>query len=218
MCYHFIQISTLLFITLLVYFALVDIRIQHLENQQLLPSFIIGIGAIFNKLINFDPVDQILNFLFLFLALTVGFFLYISGFFGGADVKIIVILFMIIDPTKKYGITSSLDGIQFYFFYFSILLLFFLIRLLKNLIISVKIKFIKANNTKFGETLFLYTICNIRNLKRIKLGQEILLTINSAKINFSHSFTQTGAIHCWIRDHIPMIPFLTISTLLMIFT
>jgi Flp pilus assembly protein protease CpaA len=216
MHYDFIPISTVLISVLLVYFSSIDIRTRHLENQHLLPSFIIGISAVFNKLLNSILIYQ--GLIFLIISIAIGFVFYLIGFFGGADVKIIVILFMIIDPTKTYGITSNLDGIQFYFYFFTILLLFFLIRLVKNLINSIKFPFIKINDMKLREILYLCLICKLQKLYKVKLNNDILMKIDSARINFMFSFTQNGSFYCWTRDHIAMIPFITTSTLLMIFT
>lgn len=210
--------GTILIIVLLVYLSHEDYRTQRIENWELAPCLIIGITLTFYKIISSGISIQIYSFGFYLIGIGFGIFLYYSGFFGGADLKIMLILFMVLDPTKKYGITPNLDGIQFFFYFLVSVLMFLMGRMMQNFIAISKTKYQNNSALDAREILFLCISCRFGRVKKISLHETILLKIGLKELNLLHSINSDSGVFCWSNKIIPIFPLITISLVLTVFT
>jgi len=203
---------------LLVYLSFEDFKIQRIENWELVPSLLVGIIASLFKIISSGISTNIQSFVFYIIGTGLGFFLYSSGFFGGADLKILLILLMVIEPTSYYGITSNLDGIQFFYYLLVLILIFLLLRLTKNLWMISKTGYWKYSRLAVPDILFLSISCRFQTINNIECKDIIQLKLGTKEINFYNSISLELGVFCWSNNITPIFPYIAISSILSIFT
>ncbi len=204
-------------IVLLVYLSFEDCRIQKIENWELIPSLSVGIIAILLKIISSEKLNGILNVIFYIVGIVLGLFLYLSGFFGGADLKVLLILLMVIEPTSRYGITSNLDGIQFFYYLLILILIFLLTRLTHNFCWLSKLGYWRFNSLRISDVLFLCISCRFQRIIHITCNDVIQLKLGGKEISFYNSNSLEMGVFCWSRNLTPVFPFITFSSILSIF-
>ncbi len=202
----------------LIYLSILDIKYQRISNIELLPLILLGIFSISLRLF-FDKI-QVDSFKILFLVFHFGmsFYLYLTGFFGEADLKLNLILFFIILPSANHGITSNFDGLQYYLYFFISLLLFYSFQVILNVIITHWFQYSMNSFLSIWERIFLYSFCQLRPPSLFLNSIPLILQLNSQNVNIQIIMSKNQYSLCWVKKRIPMVPFLTFSVGLAIFT
>jgi Flp pilus assembly protein protease CpaA len=218
MLYDYRSFCTICVVILLIYLSLEDLRIQRIDNWELMPILVVGVFITGFKLVNSEMSYGIYSNIYYIIGPSIGFFLYSSGLFGGADLKILLILLMIIEPTNCFGITQNLDGIQFFYYLLISILFSLLIRLVHNIWTIIKTGCWKYRSFHIQEILFLCVSCRFLRLKKATPRDLIQLKLGLKEISFHNSMILELGVYCWSKIITPMFPFITISFILTIFT
>lgn len=213
MYYNTNPMGVLLVLPNLVYLSIIDIKYREVNNSELFPCLLIGIFTTVSTIITKGLEIRGLGFFLIGITLTLS--LYYGGFLGGADVKLISILTLVYDPTMRYGITSNLDCIQLLYYFLILVLIFHLFRIVHNLFTVYSIGYLRPPLLNIWEMGFLCVFYRLKKISKIKATHYIILNFNSKDISIQLS--QMGLI-CWLNQRIPMVPFITGSLLLTIFT
>ena len=141
-------ISAVIILFLLVVFCILDIKNRIIKNKLLIIPYLIGLIKLCSKFLFYNEFN--LNFIyyyaFYFLIIIL---MYKIGFFGGADVKIGLIIFLIYQPTNSFGFTDNYDGIQFIYYLILTLIFIHCFNLMKNLYVKRKKQYIFAFTMNF---------------------------------------------------------------------
>ena len=199
---------------LLLYFSFIDIKYKQITNDELIPILVVVICSVVYK-IAIGATFSIFLILFFLCGVVAGVFFYWVGFLGGADLKLIIFLLMVMDPTRSYGITPNWDGIQFMYYFLVCLLTSLLIRCVSNVTILLHAKQIKIISNNRYETISLCIFYKLRNWNTLTSTKLIVLRINTSQINVYLTFR---GIICWSSQQLPMVPFIAISLFLTLFT
>ncbi|MBN2154958.1 MAG: prepilin peptidase [Candidatus Lokiarchaeota archaeon] len=203
------MISTLIF---LLHLSLIDVRYNRISNFELIPLFMISIYSLIYRIIS-QEYKQII--VFLVIQTIISTYLYVARFIGPADYKIIIALSSILDPTSSYGITSNLDGVQFYYYFILIFLFFCSVRILLNRKNARRSKYLRNPSLNMMEMLFLYCFYQLSKLQNLPSGTVLLLEINSKLISIQNAQKIST---CWVRRIIPIVPYIALSLILTIFS
>ena len=215
MYYDATQIGLFLILTNLTYLSFIDIKYREVKNIELLPSLIIGVFTRAGRLLSIGKWIETKRIGLYLIGIALIVFLYIGGFLGGADVKLIFILLLLLDPTTDYGITSNLDCIQFLYYFLVSILLFYIIRFIHNILTVYRTNYQIPPQFSVQELVFLCTIYRLQKISKVTSTQHIVLEINSKNMGFQ---TSIYGILCWINARTPMVPFIAFSMVLTIFT
>ena len=218
MFYDYRSFCTVCVIVLLAYLSFEDFRIQQIENWELTPILIVVIVLTGYNLVKSEIYNGAYSSLYYIIGSSFGFLLYSSRLFGGADLKILLILLMIIEPTKTFGITPNLDGIQFFYYLLISILFSLLFRLVQNFWTIFKIRYWKHCSLHIQEILFLCISCRFLRLKKVALRDLIQMKLGEKDISFHNSTMLDLGVYCWSNKMSPMFPLITLSFLLTIFT
>lgn len=218
MLYDYRSFCTICVIILLIYLSIEDFRIQRIENWELMPILVVVIITTGYKLVKSDISNGAYLFIFYIIGTSFSFLLYSTGLFGGADLKIHLILLTIIEPTNSFGITPNLDGIQFFYYLLISIIFSLLFRLVQNFWTMIKTGYWKYRSLHIQEILFLCISCRFLQLKKVTPRELIQLKLGVKEISFHNSMILELEVYCWSKILTPMYPFITISFILTIFT
>lgn len=188
-----------------------DLRYRRVPNNFFYLFFLIGSLFAFTELIiNFNYFNGIFVNLIggLLIFLSILYYLFQIKIFGGADCKLIILIFLINPSTRL----SYIFLLFFYFFfslyYFGFLLILFLLNNTKNKCSPFKILFETNKIQNHRKQIFLMMYFGFKDLEDLKIFNENKYIVANSDLIFNHNIFKLQML---IQYRAPLIPFIILA-------
>jgi len=202
------EVPYILFVLILylLYLSIIDIKKRLIKINKLLPLIVIIFSKIF--LLVFNRITlYLLSLLYLIPVLLILIFYLIIDLIGGADFKIILILFLYYLP--HYELNSIFKILQFLLFLNISFLIINSTKLLRNLYITLKLNVLQKKN--------LYIFFNYVFFKIIKVNKEDRIILKLPNRGIYRFLIYKGNLYGFIKKEIPLVPVILICFCLSLF-
>jgi hypothetical protein len=155
------------------------------SNSYFLIPYIFGIlKSLIYLYEQFSSAIILQYFLYLLVIFFMNLLLFHFNLIGGADFKVILLIFLIYSPLNKQGIIELNDGIQFLLIFTFYFYLIPSCNLIKNLFFKNRISELHINKLKKQELIKLFLFLYPKELSKIKSEDQILIDFKKCKLIF----------------------------------